>query len=365
MRWFTCSILVLSGLMAGCGRQTPTRPAARVAPATGAVDATGAGSVKTFTLPGSYSFPGSITTGPDGALWFTESGKIGRITTAGALKEFALPNGHSGTSITNGPDGALWFTEPSASAIGRITTAGVVTEIVVPGACRVGYSCPIQPKPQGIVAGSDGALWFTETMFSRSSVRTVASKIVRLTTAGAFTEYALPGGSTKITTPNVGAIAAGPDGALWFTDSFERRIWRATTAGALRFYSLPSGQPAAIVAGPDGALWFTATNANPAQLDRISTAGVITTKSVSAGPNGASLGAIASGPDGNLWFALYDMTLSAGAITRSTTAGAMTKYPFATYNEVDGITRGPDGAVWFTQTDNQSGVSRIGRMATQ
>jgi streptogramin lyase len=33
-----------------------------------------------------------------------------------------------GGGITTGPDGALWFTEQNASKIGRITTAGVITE---------------------------------------------------------------------------------------------------------------------------------------------------------------------------------------------------------------------------------------------
>ena len=36
--------------------------------------------------------PAGITTGPDGALWFTEySGKMGRITTTGQVRYFPLP----------------------------------------------------------------------------------------------------------------------------------------------------------------------------------------------------------------------------------------------------------------------------------
>lgn len=84
-----------------------------------------------------------------------------------------------------------------------------------------------------------------------------------------------------------------------------------------------------------------------------------------AGPNGTTLGSIASGPDGNLWFSQYDLTLSAGAITRSTTAGIMTTFRFPTYNEIDGITRGPDNALWFTLVNNQTGVAKIGRISTE
>jgi streptogramin lyase len=86
---------------------------------------------------------------------------------------------------------------------------------------------------------------------------------------------------------------------------------------------------------------------------------------VPSGPNGTTLGAIAAGSDGNLWFTQYDLTLSAGAITRSTTGGAMINFPFQTYNEIDGIARGPDTAMWFTLTNNQTGVAKIGRISTK
>jgi len=352
--------VAIASLMAGCGTQTPTAPpGASRSTVEMAATSLAANATTTFALPTAFSFPANIVTGPDGALWFTEAGKIGRITTAGALREFALPAGHDASSLTSGPDGALWFTEPTNSAIGRITTAGVISELKVPGACASGYSCPTSPRPIGIVTGSDGALWIIEPIFSRVVNRTSAAKLLRLTTAGAFTEFAIPGGTSKVTTPNPGSIARGPDGALWFTDGFERLIWRATTSGALTSYPTNLGAPVKITSGPDGALWFTA-----AQLGRITTAGVVTSFTVPSGPNGSSLGAIASLWDGAVWFAAYDMTLSAGQIIRSTTAGAMTKTQFPTYVEIDGITRGPDGAIWFTQTDNQTGAAKIGRIAT-
>src|SRR6266436_5523218 len=65
-----------------------------------------------FPTPTAGSQPTAITTGPDGALWFTEQSgnKIGRITTDGVITEFPLPISGSGpVGITTGPDGALWF----------------------------------------------------------------------------------------------------------------------------------------------------------------------------------------------------------------------------------------------------------------
>ena len=43
--------------------------------------------------------------------------------------EYTIPTlGSQPTSIAAGPDGALWFTESGSNKIGRITTAGVITE---------------------------------------------------------------------------------------------------------------------------------------------------------------------------------------------------------------------------------------------
>src|SRR5258708_7824171 len=53
-------------------------------------------------------------------------------------------------------------------------------------------------------------------------------------------------------------IAAGPDGALWFTNHGNNSIGRITTAGKVTNYTDPSiSLPYGIAAGPDGALWFT------------------------------------------------------------------------------------------------------------
>jgi FG-GAP-like repeat len=47
--------------------------------------------------------------------------KIGRITTAGVVTEYAIPRASTGpTSITVGPDGAFWFSEQFANRIGRL-----------------------------------------------------------------------------------------------------------------------------------------------------------------------------------------------------------------------------------------------------
>jgi virginiamycin B lyase len=55
-----------------------------------------------------------ITTGPDGNLWFGEysADKVGRVTTAGAFTEFAVPTPFGGPyGFVTGPDSNIWFTE--------------------------------------------------------------------------------------------------------------------------------------------------------------------------------------------------------------------------------------------------------------
>jgi streptogramin lyase len=297
--------------------------------------------VAEYPLPSANSAPTGITAGPDGALWFVETGaninKIGRITTAGAITEYPLSNpngfvpGSTGSGITAGPDGALWFTE--LNKIGRITTTGAITEFSIPAGTGFGF-------PGRITVGSDGSLWFTELG--------PFVAIGRITTAGAvtqFTENHANGLQTGIT--------AGPDGALWFTE--DAKIARITTAGTITEYLVPHAA-GSITSGPDGDLWFIDAAQNINAIGRITTAGAITEYPL---PNANSFTPAPSlpqqmtaGPDGALWF----IETGIGKIGRITTAGLVTEYPIPTANGA--ITAGPDGALWFTET--RSG--KIGRI---
>lgn len=66
-----------------------------------------------------------IAAGPDGAMWFCDSGPngaIGRITADGKVTGTYSGAGYEPIAITRGPDGAMWFTLANRSGIGRITT---------------------------------------------------------------------------------------------------------------------------------------------------------------------------------------------------------------------------------------------------
>jgi streptogramin lyase/fibronectin type 3 domain-containing protein len=108
------------------------------------------GTVTDYTVPGTAIYPEGITTGPDGALWFTgddnQNGAniIGRLTTTGDFSLFPLSDTDTAPNeITTGPDGALWFTNAGGSdepLLGRITTAGEVTNYTTPNADPFGVA---------------------------------------------------------------------------------------------------------------------------------------------------------------------------------------------------------------------------------
>ncbi len=237
--------------------------------------------------------------------------------------------------ITAGPDGAMWFTEENMGRIGRITVAGSVREYVVPAS--VGSSIP-----DAITVGPDGALWFTDTG---------GNDIGRITTAGTITEYALP---TSNADP--AGITAGSDGALWFTESGGARIGRITTSGQITQYIGLKSSAQGITAGPDGALWFTEIAADG--IGRITTSGELSFYAVPTAKS-APYG-ITAGPDGALWFTEQ----SGNKIGRITTAGVISEYAVPTPGSApQGITAGPDGVLWFTETGHGLG-SKIGSITT-
>src|SRR5262245_27695349 len=85
------------------------------------------------------------------------------------------------------------------------------------------------------------------------------------------TEFPIP----DTTSARPEGITRGPDGNLWFAETFADRIGRITPAGVVTQFSLPFGsQPAEITAGPDGNLWFTEIGSS--RIGRITPAGGIT-----------------------------------------------------------------------------------------
>ncbi len=151
------------------------------------------------------------------------------------------------------------------------------------------------------------------------------------------------------------AIAAGPDGALWFTDFSAHKIGRITVGGTLTLQSPipPTSSPYDITAGSDGAMWFVSQN--PSSVSRIDAAGNVLTKNLASGT--ANPYNIVSGPDGALWFT-EAVTKAIGRIPASTPL-AVPDESRTTNEGATGLASGPDGNIWFTEYS----ASEVGRMA--
>lgn len=249
---------------------------------------------------------------------------------AGQITEYPLPNPNTPLEIVAGPDGALWFTE-LGGRIGRLTTGGSFTDFELPKDMAL---------PLGITVGPDGALWFT----LRDS-----NQIGRITTGGVISSFTVP---TPGSCPQ--GITRGPDGALWFTEACASKIGRITTTEVVTEYALdPYRAPQNITVGPDGALWFTEL---AVAIGRITTSGVITEYPLR--PDLSEPIGIVTGPDGALWY-----TRDSCCVGRMTTDGVSVEYGVSGPDQYRGgnqITVGPDGALWFTEGHG----SNIGRITT-
>ncbi len=208
------SIIALAVLATACERSAPKPATSACTPSQSTVRGTATDKARYTEF--CTSFQGeAITAGSDGAMWFTGEpteppwiNKIGRITAAGAVKEYPIP-AVDNTGIALGSDGAIWFTglEHSGGQIGRITTSGVVTFFTV-------FPDSVD-SPAVLTAGPDGAVWFVAS----------GAYIGRITMAGVITKF--------YCSPCLGhtpdSIDFGPDGALWFT--VYGQIYRMTTSG--------------------------------------------------------------------------------------------------------------------------------------
>ena len=167
---------------------------------------------------------------------------------------------------------------------------------------------------------------------------------------------------------DVGTLAAGPDGNVWFTCFRERSgaggralVGRISPQGEVSEFS--AGIPAGlgvddIVAGPDGNLWFTLSAGviGPSQqgrtsaIGRMTPAGVVTVFRTGLRKRSAPAEIIV-GSGGSLWFTDVASPPEIGQIT---TQGAITEYPTELKPPLGlgGLAAGPDGSVWFTQVFN-------------
>jgi len=216
------------------------------------------GALTKFPLPEAETVTtidqGPIVTGADGNVWFyatrwsrppsgegeeTSVPLIDRLTPSGEFTEFELPDqGHIVPHLASGPDGRIWFAESGPDKIGRLGADGHIDEFQLPR-----YADPLR-----LAAGPDGNMWFTETLEGSAAIG-------RITPAGEITHFALPTDEQAYAVE----IAAGPDGRLWFSYG-AGAIGRIDTDGRISRVRLPDATfVTSIATGAEGNVWYTAT----------------------------------------------------------------------------------------------------------
>jgi virginiamycin B lyase len=135
--------------------------------------------------------PNDVAQGADNAIWFTEpnANKIGCIALDkrgvydpnGALSTLNVPTPNAGaTSITTGPNGDLWFGE---DFVGKVAQISSITSSS-PQITEYSLFAGVHAEPVGITTGPDGNIWFAEV---------VANKIGTINqTTKAITEFDVP-----------------------------------------------------------------------------------------------------------------------------------------------------------------------------
>jgi virginiamycin B lyase len=251
-----------------------------------------------------------VATGPDDRIWVTPMGFGGNAfvrsvdPTSGDVEAFdtGQPNGF-GMKIAVGPDGAMWVTNGfSSSSLIRVATDGTVTTFPLSDPAHP----EISPTPYGIAAGGDGAVWFTTPNPNSGNA---PAAVGRLDPATGETQMFPLADASELG----GYMTTDAAGRLWFTTPDGNTIGRIDpTSGQVLEFEIPTpdSKPIGITFASDGSLWFTEANAD--NIGR------------------------------------YDPA-----------TGQFTEYPLETEGSLPfDIVQGPDGMVYFTET----GSGKVGQL---
>jgi virginiamycin B lyase len=216
-------------------------------------------------------------------------------------------------------------------------------------------------RPGQITTTGDGSIWFTEDAPTLLGEGLVA----RMTPAGTITEFRGP-------FPDLGGIAAGPDGSIWIVFGMEDPghggIGRIAPDGGLMTSPGPgiSRPTGAIAAGPDGNIWIAGQSAVPGDPGNF----IARIKSISPfsgtpfrGPTGDTpADSLAAGADGNVWFTEGPTGYGSSKIGRIDPFGSITRVASFSTVVLGDLVPGAGDYLWFTESTPRG--PRIGRVTT-
>jgi virginiamycin B lyase len=232
--------------------------------------------VQTFPLPANTNFPGHLTVGGDGNVWFASglAATVGYVTPAGSVTVFntAAVSRHGMDGLTRGPDGNIWFVEFWDNKFGKITPTGQITS----------FTFKQNHGPDSIALGPGHQFWIT----------TFDGTVGRVTPHGKVTWFHPKGGGGNEIVPFHGALFLKQSNA----------IARMATDGKVTHTSkMPHhGTVEDLIVGPDNKLWFTEhTGGGMDFLGSLSASGHIREYAIPVGNQ--TLGQLTAAADGNLY----------------------------------------------------------------
>lgn len=185
-----------------------------------------------------------------------------------------------------------------------------------------------QDMPTAVAAAPDGSIWFTLDLADAIG-RVRDGKIERLPTQGRNVE---PIG-----------LGAASDGGAWYTDAAARAVKRIDPSGTITSYPLdtPIVRLGRLSVAPDGAAWFAEGTSFSITSLRDGTLTRHVYDALPGGPYG-----VAAAPDGAVWATLQD----ANQLLRVGGDGSVQSFDIPQRGSVPtDIAVGPDGSVWFIQ----------------
>lgn len=199
--------------------------------------------------------PSGLALDSSGNIWFAEftAGQVAKITTGGFVTEYPVATTFPGSTpdaVAVTSDGRIWFLDPGLNAVGYLTFPGpTVNEVAIPTAGS---------GPEFATVGPDGNVWFTEGLSGN------IGKVITSTSPPQIVEYTTPS-NAQVPTGPFGITVSPEDNDIWFAELGAGQVGRITTAGAITEWGIPgSGTTAADVApgpdtsgGPPNDLWFT------------------------------------------------------------------------------------------------------------
>jgi streptogramin lyase len=246
-----------------------------------------------------------------GAVFWLGRQQIEGETTAG--ESFRLPPPRDNASqalLAVAADGTIWYRRETRGRGGRWHAE---IDRLQGGRLTARVRVPAQRRLQTPVLASDGSFWVVDAgpVPSASTrvppghdVPAFTPTLLRITPIGERSRFPLPGDRAP------GMLAAGPNGAIFLTESRTRpgsyqetSIERVSASGELHAVILPKiSEISSPVFGPGGDLWFlTRQEAGPEEIDSMTPGGVLATPTCVDPTCDLDAGILAADPLGDLF----------------------------------------------------------------